>query len=1016
MRPVISDFNVGGDAIAVDSLTMWPPYVPSGTFTSRVLDAGLSVSWTSAQWAATAPTGTSITMSARFGNTVVPDGSWTPFIALPQSGTALTQVSRYVQYQAVLTSTGQATPSLSDVTFVAGGFGLPSVSVNDAIVDEGNSATSNATFLLTLTSASSQEVRVSYTTANGTAAAGSDYTTTTGVAIFAPGATSTTVQVPIVGDTTLEADETFVLNLSAPVNASLGDAQAVGTIANDELPSLTVNDVTVTEGNGGTTMARFTVSSSASTTKTMSVSYSVGGGTATAGTDYVGASGTLNFAGGVTQKFIDVAVTGDVLNEPNETFVVTLAGAVNAAIGDAQGTGTITNDDPVPQLSIADVSVTEGNSGSSAVTFTVTLAGASANTVTVQYATQNGTASAADYSAGSGTLSFDSGATTRTFTVNVTGDVLDEDDETFLVNLSSPVGATLSDSQATATIVDNDASPSLAINNAATLTEGNSGSQNAVFTVTLSAASGRTVTVAYATANGTAVSPADFTSVSGTLTFNPGVLSQAINVPVLGDTLDEASESFTVNLSNATNASISDNQGSGSITDNDAAPTLAISNVTVTEGDSGTTNATFAVSLSAPSGLTITVNYATANSSATQPSDYLSRSGTLTFPAGTTSLPIDVPVVGDTVGEASETFFVNLSNASNASIADSQGVATINDTDPRALSINDVAFTEGGTGGNAVFTVTLTPAHTTTVTVAYATANGTAVQPGDYSSRSGTLTFAAGTTTQTISVPVINDTLDEANETFVVNLSSPTNAVILDNQGVGTINDNDAAPSLVINNPAAVSEGNSGTTNVTFTVTLSAVSGQTVTVNYATANSSATQPADYSSRSGTLTFAPGTTTQTVVVPVVGDTLDEENETFVVNLSGATNASIADSQGFATITDDDASPSLVINNTSVAEGNSGTRNMTFTVTLSAASGREVRVNYATQSGTATVLLDYFSTSGTLVFAPGVTSMTINVSVRGDNTNENNETVLVNLTSPVNVTIADSQGVGTIVDDE
>ena len=145
-------------------------------------------------------------------------------------------------------------------------------------------------------------------------------------------------------------------------------------------------------------------------------------------------------------------------------------------------------------------------------------------------------------------------------------------------------------------------------------------------------------------------------------------------------------------------------------------------------------------------------------------------------------------------------------------------------------------------------------------------------------------------------------------------------------------------------------------------------------------------------------------------------LDEANETFNVNLSGAANASIIDSQGVATINDNDPTPSLTINNVSVTEPDSGTVAMVFTVTLSAASGRSVSVSYQTASGTATTILDYTSTSGTLTFSPGQTTRTISVSVRGDNSQESNETLFVNLSSPSNVTIADSQGQGTIVNDD
>ena len=129
----------------------------------------------------------------------------------------------------------------------------------------------------------------------------------------------------------------------------------------------------------------------------------------------------------------------------------------------------------------------------------------------------------------------------------------------------------------------------------------------------------------------------------------------------------------------------------------------------------------------------------------------------------------------------------------------------------------------------------------------------------------------------------INDTLDEAAETFLMNLSGVTNAVLLDGQGQGTINDNDPTPSLSIND-LSIAEGDSGTTAFTFTVTLSAASGQTVTVNFATADNTASSASDYQSNSGSLTFIPGDTEESITVLVNGDGTFEPNETFFVNLS------------------------------------------------------------------------------------------------------------------------------------
>ncbi len=446
-------------------------------------------------------------------------------------------------------------------------------------------------------------------------------------------------------------------------------------------PALSVNSVSVTEGNTGTTTAHFTVTLSPAASGPVTVNYATANGTAIAGSDYTSASGTLSFAAGETSKTIDVLVQGDTQAEPDETFTLSLSNPSGAGLGVAQGTGTILNDD-LPGLAIGNATITEGNSGSATTTFTVTLSQASTQTVTVQYATANGTATAgSDYTATSGTLTFTAGQTSKTVTVSVTGDLLDESDETFVMNLSGATNAVLAPSQGTCTIVDDDATPSLRINDVS-VTERTGRTVNAVFTVTLSAASGLPVTVNYAPANDTATAPADFTLLSGALTFAAGQTSKTITVTIVGDALDEVNETYFVNLTSPANATLADGQGLGTIIDDDAMPSLRISDATVTEGTGNAVYLVFTVTLSAASSLPVTVNYATANGTATSGSDYTAASGMLTFAAGDTSKTISILIFGDSLHELSETLYINLSGALNATIADSQGKGTIKDNDP----------------------------------------------------------------------------------------------------------------------------------------------------------------------------------------------------------------------------------------------------------------------------------------------------------------------------------------------
>nr|WP_244812166.1 putative Ig domain-containing protein [Xanthomonas arboricola] len=226
----------------------------------------------------------------------------------------------------------------------------PTLSINNVSVNEGNAGTTNATFTVSLSQpAGTGGVSFDIATADGTATAGVDYVASslTGQTIPA-GSSSATFTVLVNGDTLSEPNETFFVNVSNVTGASVGDGQGQGTIVNDDaLPALSIDDVSVNEGNSGTTTATFTVSLSAASGQTVSVNYITADGTATAGSDYAARSGTLTFAPGVTAQGVAITVNGDTAVEPNETFSVGLSGASNASIARATGTGTIVNDDVV---------------------------------------------------------------------------------------------------------------------------------------------------------------------------------------------------------------------------------------------------------------------------------------------------------------------------------------------------------------------------------------------------------------------------------------------------------------------------------------------------------------------------------------------------------------------------------------------------------------------------------------------------------------------------------------------
>jgi YD repeat-containing protein len=435
-------------------------------------------------------------------------------------------------------------------------------------------------------------------------------------------------------------------------------------------------------------------------------------------------------------------------------------------------------------------------------------------------------------------------------------------------------------------------------------------------------------------------------------------------------------------------------------------PALSLTHVSANEGD----NISFNVNLSAVTTVDISVDYIIdhpggANSASSN--DYTASSGTLVITKGNTQGTISVPTIEESVAEVDEFVRITLSVPVRATLSDTSRLAYIYDDDSSAsFSVNDVSVAEGGA---LSFTVTKTGSTANSHNVSYATANGTAGS-GDFTSASGTLSFSPTQTTQSVTVASLQDSNYENAETVFLNISSATNgATISDAQGIGTINNDDVAPAFTIGNAVEL-EGN----NLSFTVTKVGATTLTHGVSYATANGTAAAGSDYTSKSGTLSFTSAQSSQTIVITGIEDSVYEDNETVLVNLSAATNgATISDSQGVGTISNDDAAPAFSINDITAEEGN----NLTFTISKSGSTSKSHSINYATANGTAAAGSDYTTKSGTLTFTAAQSSQTVTITGIEDTTPESNETFNINLSSATaGATISDSQGVGTITNDD
>jgi len=444
------------------------------------------------------------------------------------------------------------------------------IRVADASIVEGDAGQQNLAFRITWSgSKGGAGPSVQYATADVTATAGSDYTSTSGTAnLTNGGCRCATVNVPVQGDAITEGTETFELNLSNPVNATITDSQAIGTIIDNEGPSsLVVSDTSANEADGSLGFSVVLTNPSASTVTVEAVTAD---GTASAGTDYTAATGiTLTYTPGQTSKSVVVTVADDALAEEDETVLLNLSNAANATIVDAQGVGSLINDDADPTATIGPVSVAEGDAASATATFTVSLDGPSGRETAVDVATSDGTATAgADYAATSGTLTIAAGDTSATFEVPVIGETLYEGDETFTVTLSGEVNLTPGATTAEGTITDDDPVPTLAAQNIAV---GESAGKVTV-TLALSNPSAADVTADWSTVAGTATEGMDFTAGSGSLSIPAGTSSVTVDVTILGDARDEPNEKFQVAVSNTVNASAGAN-GTVTVTDDDKTPT-----------------------------------------------------------------------------------------------------------------------------------------------------------------------------------------------------------------------------------------------------------------------------------------------------------------------------------------------------------------------------------------------------------------------------------------------------------
>ncbi len=448
-----------------------------------------------------------------------------------------------------------------------------------------------------------------------------------------------------------------------------------------------------------------------------------------------------------------VTINGTTIAHASRYFTLSISAATNATIISSSGTDTILDDAVQPYVSANNPSVAAGPT-STTLDYTVSLTSPTTNTVTVHYASQDGSAVAgSQYTAVSGTVTFAPGVVTQTVPVTVLPDTVKSADRYFYLNLSTPTNATVATpGYGTGEILNTAVDPGLSIGDVS-VARPTSGSASEVFTITLAPASPNTVTVNYATADGTAHAPTDYTATSGSATFAPGTTTQTVTVPIAANSASTTDLYYSVNLSAAVNAQLQRTSATGYLIDQ-VAPVVGKSYVTVSDAvavvpATGSTTATFTVSLGLAATSGVSVRYATSDSSAVAGIDYTATRGSFEFTPGQTKKTVTVPVPANSIASTDKAFYLSITVLGGpATVIRPNGVGYLLNPNPSTdVSIaSPTAVIKGDSGTvNAVFTVALDAPQTQSVQVDYYTSDGSALAGrGDYQPTIGTLVFAPG--------------------------------------------------------------------------------------------------------------------------------------------------------------------------------------------------------------------------------------------------------------------------------
>ena len=884
--------------------------------------------------------------------------------------------------------------------------------------------------------------------------------------------------------------------LDNPAGVELETEHATGTIRDDDPPPRVAAEPfdAFSNENDGFAYHRVTLSHPSDLTVTVDYNFeSVDDRSGIAGIDAT--PGTLTFAPGVVEQTIEVPLFdnnvstythGKIWHYANTTYRPKLSGRVNAGLRLQHIDGCRLGRRDAPLCRTRHRAGHSRERGEAA--FTITLNRFSDAAVTATYETVDGTATAGDdYTATETTVTFPPGTITATVTVPILDDSDIESDESFtlriiddtrnsnLTYLARPLPDGHGTGSGSVLIIDEDTMPVISVAD----TEANENAGTMAFWVSLSRASENVVTVRYTTADGTAAAGDDYTAADDTLTIPAGATGASVSVTIIDDTDDtENDETFTLNLSGATGATITGSPATATIIEDSNLPAMTVHDEFRTENIAQTSrHMTFAFSLSHPLTRTLRIDWqvvevpSLGDEAATLGEDFFgpsARNGVI--PTSPTSGYFEVEpgrfgnsvndlaslsftIVADLVPERDERFQLILSNPRGVTLTNTHVWGTIENDDFPIVTVADADASEADDA--VVFNLQLhapglDPANLSYTTVVRTSEGDRAASPGDdYTTASGILNIPTGDTTATISVPILHDTADEEDETFLLVLTRPedleANLDFRDQVAIGTITDDDDGYWIrdrsVWENVGTV-DFNPGTMD--FTVQRDHTSTGPVTVNYrigtggsavggtACTDDGGNYIADYVTPSGTVTMPAAATTATISIEVCDDDDAEGRENLLVELIGVTGRQTI---AVGTIVDDDRTDQPRINigdSASRAEALHDTLGAQFQITADRILRGDVTVTWQTEDCLATDTLcphpatagtDYIAAGGTVTLTPTNPSATVTVTVLNDTTDEDNEEFFVRITDVTDpavigsgATHADPVGIGRITDDD